>query len=221
MELPDQLTVEELEAKIASYKDRLESLPDPEEHPVLDAVRGGSIRENARGAARVSATGETVHTIPGFIPHVELEYRFPGGKGEILLETTPARLLKVDSNWRREGLVQTGWSERRVVDISSPVARFTFQVPGQKLTIAQPKRGGTETARTYEIPPAATHIRGTGTVKYPTGQEVEIDGEELLKRPGPGGSLTVRPGGVYAIFEGTTPAEVKLGNAWTDTIPTR
>ena len=221
MELPDQLTIEELEAKIQRYKDRLEGLPEPGDHPSLEAVNGGRVLEKAQGAARVAADGATLHSVPGFVPHVELEYRFPGGAGEVLLETTPARLLKVGSGWRREGLVQTGWSERRVVEIDGPAARFTFQVPSTELSVRRPERSGTEITQKYEVPPAATHIRGEGTLRYPTGQEVHVSGEQLLLRPGSGGKLTVRPGGVYAVFEGTQPAEVRLGNAWIDTIPTR
>jgi len=129
--------------------------------------------------------------------------------------------IQIGSNWHREGLVQTGWSERRVVSIPSTTARFTFQTAGKEITLAQPKRGKTETAKRYEVPPAATHIRGEGTLIYPTGQEVSVSGEQLLKRPGPGGALTIRPGGVYAVFESAEPAEVRLGNAWIDLIPTR
>jgi hypothetical protein len=226
MGLPDQLTVEELEEKIASYKERLENLPGREDGPALQEVNGGEIIEGAQGAARVHAAGETLHTVPGFIPHVELVYRFPGGSGSILLETTPARLLKVGSTWQNDRLTQAGWSERHATNVSSMTERFTFQVPSAEMAIARPRRAdesrGDETAtQKYEVPPAATHIRGEGTLIYPTGQELTVRGEQLLKRPGPGGELVVRPGGVYAIFEGPEPAEAKLGNRWIPTIPTR
>jgi hypothetical protein len=221
MALPDQLTAEELEEKIARYKERLENLPGREDGPTLQEVNGGEIIKRAQGAARVHAAGETLHAASGFIPHVQLVYRFPGGRGPILLETTPARLLTVGSNWQTGGLTQAGWSERRVVDVSSMTERFTFQVPGTELTIARPRRAGETAAQKYEVPPAATHIRGEGTLIYPTGQERSVRGEQLLKRPGPDGELVVRPGGVYAIFEGPEPAEAKLGNKWIPTIPTR
>jgi hypothetical protein len=218
--LPDQITAEELERRIDRYEEKLDRLPTPGEGPRLRRANGGSVERSALGAAEVGVGGETIENLPEFVPQVELVYEFPD-PGHYLLETSPARLLRVGSTWQEENLSRPGWSERRVVKVEGESQRFLFHVAGTSLSVAQPTRdedGDVESE--YEIPPAATAIRGEGLLKYPTGQEVPVSGEQLLKRPGKGGALTTRPGGVYAVFEGSEPAQVRIGNAWIDTTPT-
>lgn len=221
--LPDQFTAEELEERLDQTLERLRGQEIPEAGVSVRAVRGGTEKTSARGAALVKVTSERVVDLPFFARTASIKYEgLPSG--HLQVRTSPARLIKIGPRWREEGL-EGPWSTRHHFERRAGEDALVFQVPDGEALAAlppEPEAGLEEPKATYEIPPAATKIRGTGVVRYLTGQTMEIGGEALLRRPLADGTLGVRPGGVYAAFESTqresTPKAL-IGTRWTPLLP--
>lgn len=223
MALPEQITADELREKLDERVRRLDQAQIADPGVTLRSVRAASVEEEARGACVVQPTTERVVDLPFFASSVAVTYQnLP--EGPMRVQTGSARLIKVGESWRRRGL--TGrWSGEHVFSSPGGTVTLIFHVPqSQKTPILPPEpvpQSYDEPTERYEIPPAATAIRGDGTIKYRSGHEVDVSDEKrLLLRPLADGTLGSRPGGVYAEFESDQPPEVKLGTTWIEAKPT-
>ena len=216
MKLPEQLTGDELQAvleeKIGELKDNQLSAPGV----TVEDVRAGTVEERARGAVIVRPSTERAVDLPAFASAVGITYAgLP--EGAMRSQTGSARLIRVGETWRHSGL--TGpWTGEHVFRSPGGRVELFYHCPAGTATPVLPPEpvsaGYTETREMYVMPPAATAVRGQGTIHYKSGHTVDVEHEQLLLRPLADGTLGSRPGGVYAEFESTEPPKVKLGTTW-------
>jgi hypothetical protein len=227
--LPDQISPDELDALIERYREELAGLTTEPGGPRLIGVRGGRVASEALGAALIEPTGELVYPLAELTPIVELRYENVS-PGPLRIRTTPARLVRVGPAWQTEQMLA---APRRVhrFHAPEPALRLAFSVAGAGRFAAAPPlpvsgasgasgAAADEHSQRYTIPPAATKIRGTGTLYYRTGHVVPVDGEQVIERPLSDGTLGLRPSGVYAEFDGPSAPDVRIGTTWIPARPT-
>lgn len=210
------MTGEELRDLVARYERRLKALPAPRPTAEVIRVEGAEVEFNRLGAVRVIP--DTTQRVDLFwrerAPVVEFDVRVPGWS-RITIESSPARLVQLFSRPVESGLpsrpLQTTHvveprGDRLLVRLACGSTPFVVHFKQWVEERVEPKE--------YEVPPCATAIRGEGTLVYATGQEVEVDGEQLLLRPDETGGLSTRPGGAYCTFIGESPAYVRIGTLW-------
>lgn len=216
--LPDQYTGEALRSLIESYEARFAELQRP--GPVVDvvSVRGGRVVTTGGGAVEVlpDVSISAEYRLVVLAPVVELTYSgIPARAEPYRIVTTPARLVTKTSvgEEQTEHLVRAhgGLTTVAFVANTTPFLASSPDPALPRLDLVVP---------CYDIPPAATHIRGTGELRYATGHVVPVgEASQTIGRPDATGALAVRPGAVYAKFYGTQPAHVRIGYAWFETTP--
>ena len=208
-----QTTPDKLEREL---EDRIEALKQkqvPEAGVELLSVDGAEVQTQARGAAVLRPNSRRVVELPYFTPSCRLVY--DGVPEEAKLRTGAARLLQVGDRWHEDGL--TGpWQGEHFFESGGGTVSVALHVPRNTTTAVMPPVPAphSQTHDRFEVPPAATEIRGEGTLQYFTGHEVEVRGQRLLKRPLADGSLGVRQGGIYAEFHSQDPPEFRIGQTW-------
>lgn len=210
----EQTTPEELERQLDQRLESLENRQIPEAGVTLLSVEGATLETQARGAAVLRPNSVQVTALPHFTPSCRLVYDGVP-EGELKLETGTARLLQVGDTWHEEGL--TGpWDGTHYFETDGGKTEIALHLPRGTTTAVMPPVLTSEKQKRsrFEVPPAATEIRGEGTLKYFTGHTVEVKERRLLKRPLADGSLGVRRGGIYAEFLSTDPPEFRIGPTW-------
>jgi hypothetical protein len=209
-----QTTPEELERKLDQRIQKLEEGQIPEPAAELVEVNGASAQTQARGAAALKPNSRRVVPLPYFTPSCRLLYEgLP--EGEVKLRTGAARLIQVGDTWHEPGLIGP-WTGEHYFESGGGTVSLALHLPRNTTTAVMPPAptSGEQKRDQFEVPPAATKIRGKGTLEYFTGHTIEISGERLLKRPLADGSLGVRPGGVYAEMHSHEPPEFRIGQTW-------
>lgn len=225
MELPRQLTKDQLHAEVDRRLERLKENQIPEPQVEVTGVQGARVEDMARGALLVTPNTERVVAMPYFASSVAVTYNGLS-KGRSMTSTSSARLLRVGDRWRPNAA--TGpWEGMHLFSVEREELTLVYHVPdGHKTALMPPQPTPVDTeahkksaSRTvYEIPPPATEIKGKGVIHYMTGQKVSVDGTRLLKRVGANGELKRRPGGIFADFSADVayagPVQVRIGTAW-------
>lgn len=228
MALPKQITPEKLQVRLDEAERQLNNNEVPDAPLSVHAVRGGRAEQQGRGAALVQPTSERVAELPFVARTVEIQYDSYLPSGPVTMRTSPARLVKIGGEWNQSGL-EGPWRTDHTIENTEGVGSLIYQVPQDEMLAAMPPTpvvdSGPEVYARYDIPPAATKIRGHGRVQYMTGHTLEVEGDSLLKRPMADGELGIRQGGVYATFESfhstaqDTPKAL-IGTRWTTMTPT-
>lgn len=225
MNLPEQFQAEELETRLDNTLEQLQENTLPEAVISAEVAQGGKQRSSARGAIVAKPTSEQAASLPFFSRTIKLAYEgLP--TGEVVADTSPARLIKVGQSWRVQGL-EGPWRTHHVFNLGPRDNELVYHVPRGEPLVAgppQPKDRPIQPRARYEIPPSATRIQGQGVVKLRTGQSYEVDGERILDRPLANGELGIRPRGVYGVFESQLSThehhpKALIGNKWTRLTP--
>ena len=225
MELPAQLTVDELEQQVDRRLDAVEAAQIPGPGITITGVQGAQIEDMARGALLLRPNSERIVNVPYFASSVAITYKGLS-KGRNSASTSSARLLRVGDRWRPDSALGP-WEGFHLFNVDQEEKTLVYHVPDGHLTAIMPPvptpydseaHKKSASRMIYEIPPPATEIKGKGVVHYLTGHTKKVDGSALLKRPGANGELTQRPGGIFADFSADVsydgPVEVRIGTAW-------
>lgn len=230
MTLPDQISPEVLNQIVEKYKTDLEALPKLPGLPIgipIHHIRGGQIINQAAG--RIELRPDRSLTVDNKSPNpiVEVVYLLPDieNLGTFSVRTSPARLIKINNDWQNANLTGPG-KRTHTVPVNDITNRVTLRFEVLSKTFAidvlkDPVDASVE-LYTYTIPPCATAISGTGTIRYFSGAEIKIEDSApvLLLRIDENFNFSIREGGIYARFIGEAPAKVRIGNAWIPTLRT-
>ncbi|RME29019.1 MAG: hypothetical protein D6800_03130 [Candidatus Zixiibacteriota bacterium] len=213
--LPEQIDASQLRSLLVKQASEVLRVEIPNYPQKILQVEGGSYEE-AAGVCRIRITR-------GYGPLFGIKKSQDAWICSLQLKLPPGSYCIQMSGsivWTINGQIQSDLSVRKEHKITTSVADPTLIVESvrEDLYIGDIVPDGVARGpKMYEIPPAATEIRGHGVVRYMDGETVDISGTVTLHRLGPDGTRGTWPGGVYAWFYGTEPASVRIGNTWIET----
>lgn len=220
MTLPDQITVQELEAHLDKYEKTLDEIEIQKSPFKITNIKGGRVQQAAGGAARIKVNTELSlsynFVIPSLIVQLRIETTQP--VNDLKLLTTPSILIA--RNNQALGWLAQDYTKVHTITSASFTTDLTFLTQSNPFSIIINDADTISyvDGKEYTLPSAANAIYGQGELQYFTGQRYRINGAVPLYRPTAEGTLAITYGGVYANFiqdvNSKVEPKIRIGTKW-------